>query len=48
MDNSMKKLLFKLIEWTFDTTIGFTVFVLGYFAIMWIGYTIYWTNIYSK
>jgi hypothetical protein len=44
----MKKLLFKLIEWTFDTTIGFTVLVLGYFAIMWIGYTIYWINIYSK
>jgi len=44
----MKRLLLKLINWTFDTDIGFTVFILGYVAIMWIGYAIYWIAIYSK
>ena len=43
----VKEIMLNIIVWFFDSNLGFITLVLGYFAIMWILWSIHWTNVYN-
>ena len=45
--SKLKELILKIIVWFFDSTLGFTILILGYCAIMWILWSIHWTIVYN-
>lgn len=44
----LKIIIYKVIEWTMESTLGFVVFLAILILIMSIGWDIYWDNIYNN